>query len=90
MLSTRYVKSFSQGQITIPKEFRNKLNLGQDFWLKLVLTSDKIIAKPAEELKPATKTNYAKRLLQIKGDWFDVKDWKKTKQDVETRLSYDQ
>lgn len=86
----RYVKSFSQGQITIPKEFRDKLNLGNDFWLKLILTSDKIIAKPAEELKPVAKNSYAKRLLQIRGSWFNAKDWKKIRQGVENHLRYNQ
>jgi len=80
----RYVKSFSQGQITIPKEFRNKLELGNDFWLKLTLKEDRIIAKPAGKLK-SSSPDYPKKLLKIKGGWFNLKDWQKVRDEIATR-----
>ena len=81
----KFVKSFSQGQITIPKEFRNELNLGQEFWLKLILEQDKIIAEPA--IPSPTPSDYSQKLLQVKGGWFDLKDWQKTRQQVSRRLN---
>jgi len=87
MNGLKYIKSFSKGQITIPKEFREALNLEGDFWLKLSLTGKKITAEPAEKAKrPKAKTNYREKLLKIKGGWFSEKEWLKTRKEVEERL----
>ena len=79
----KYIKSFSQGQITIPKEFRDKLNLGTDFWLKLKLVNQKIVAEPME--KKVNKKDYAETLLEVDGSWFDIDDYKKMRKEIRKR-----
>lgn len=83
MQDQRFVKSFSQGQITIPKDFRDQLQLGNDFWLKLSLQDTRIIAEPALKLSPLS--NYSQKLLTVKGDWFNFKDWQKIRRQVADR-----
>lgn len=83
MITQRFVKSFSSGQVTIPKDFRERLSLGNDFWLRLVLEDNRIIAEPVT--KTASGTAYSKKLLGIKGAWFDFEDWKKMRKEVNAR-----
>ncbi len=64
MDAARYIKSFSKGQITIPKEIREILGMADEFWLKLYLEDGKIIAEPVE--KERNKEKYRKSLLNIK------------------------
>lgn len=65
-IQPRYIKSFSKGQITIPKEVRDFFDLKHDFWLKVYVKENKIIAEPLE--KKLDKAAYKKRLLSLKGD----------------------
>jgi AbrB family looped-hinge helix DNA binding protein len=51
MNTVGYVKSFSKGQITIPKEVREVLGIGDEFWLKLSIENGKIVAEPVEREK---------------------------------------
>ncbi|HVF69634.1 MAG TPA: AbrB/MazE/SpoVT family DNA-binding domain-containing protein [Xanthomonadales bacterium] len=48
---TRYIKSFSKGQITIPKEFRDAFGIGDEFWMKLSAQDGKIVVEPVKEEK---------------------------------------
>ncbi len=64
MDTVRYIKSFSKGQITIPKDLREALGIVDEFWLKLYLEDGKIIAEPIE--KKGNKEKYRKSLLNIK------------------------
>ncbi len=79
----KYIKSFSQGQITIPKAFRDELGLGTEFWMKLRLINQKIVVEPVE--KKISKEEYLKKLLTIKGDWFDMEDYKKMRKQTRER-----
>jgi len=80
-----FVQSFSQGQITIPKKFRDELNLDKVFWLKLFIDDQKrIIAEPVET--QLDKSVYLDSLLSIKGSWFDIDDYKKVRSEIEDRL----
>jgi len=80
----KYIKSFSQGQITIPKEFREELGLENEFWLKLQLVNQVIVAKPIE--RKITTKSYIDTLLKIKGDWFDPEDYQKMRRDLRKRI----
>lgn len=85
MLQT-FVQSFSQGQITIPKKFRDELNLDSVFWLRLFIDNQKrIIAEPVE--KDEDKSDYLDSLLSIKGDWFGADDYAKMRKSIKLRLS---
>lgn len=84
MNTVRFVKSFSNGQITIPKEFRDTFGITKEFWLKLYIEDGKIIAEPVE--KKIDKTSYIQKLLTIKGDWFDLEEFKKNRDDIEKQL----
>lgn len=85
MNTIKYIKSFSKGQITIPKEMREALGIGEDFWLKVYLAKGKIIAEPFEEKKDVAL--YRKKLLQIKGDWIAPNELSKTRVQIEERLA---
>ena len=86
MSMVKYVKSFSKGQITIPKELRDRFGLGDDFWLRLSVDEDRLIAEPVDygSVKPE---NYLNDILNIKGDWLSLKELKDTRKAVEKRLS---
>ena len=59
----RFVKSFSKGQITIPKEFRDAFGVGNDFWLKLSLEQGKIVGEVVN--KKVDKAAWKKLLLSL-------------------------
>lgn len=84
MNTVRYIKSFSKGQITIPKEMRKTIGVGDDFWLKVYIDDNKLIAEPVGE--PEDKSKYLESLLKIKGDWFLLKDYKSIRNQIEKRL----
>ncbi len=84
MNTVRFVKSFSKGQITIPKEFRNAFGIVNEFWLKLYIQNGRIIAEPVENEKNASE--YLQKLQSIKGEWFSSKDYEKTRREVEKRM----
>ncbi len=63
MNNARYIKSFSKGQITIPKEVRDLLGIQDEFWLKVWTEEGKIIAEPIEEA--TDKASWRKKLLQM-------------------------
>lgn len=79
----KYIKSFSKGQITVPKEFRDFLGLGDVFWLKISIDQDKIVAEPVDTHKQG---NYSNKLLDIKGDWFSEEELTQNRQEIEKRL----
>lgn len=85
MNTVRYIKSFSKGQITIPKEFRDLFGLINDFWLKLYIDRGRIIAEPIE--KTVDKTMYAKSLLAIKGNWINTQEITRNRKDIEKNLA---
>lgn len=84
MNTTRFVKSFSKGQITIPKDFRDVFGMTDDFWLKLYVDNGKIIAEPVEKEK--NQSDYLKKLLSIKGGWISKNEIKKNRAAVEKQL----
>lgn len=88
MSTVRYVKSFSKGQITIPKEFRDMLGFTSEFWLRLSLGENKIVAEPVEE-KKMSREEWRKKILSIKGTWFDIDDYKKIRKEVEEKVKND-
>lgn len=84
MNTVRFIKSFSRGQITIPKEIRKTIGVGDDFWLKIYIDDNKLIAEPVGE--PKDKNKYLESLLKIKGDWFSFKDYRSVRSQTEKRL----
>lgn len=84
MNTVRYIKSFSKGQITIPKVIRDELGVENDFWLKIYTEEDKIIAEPVERQK--SKADYRKKLLSIKGTWINPREIERNRQEIEKRL----
>lgn len=78
-----FVKSFSKGQITIPKQLREALGMTHDFWLKLFVQNGKIIAEPVA--KTETNQAYRKGLLNIKGEWFSEKEYRESRKQLGER-----
>lgn len=82
----KFVKSFSKGQITIPKEFREKLGLSDDFWLKIYEEDGKLVAEPMEVKSTLSPAEYAKKLRTISGDWFSLEEYEEMREQVRKRL----
>ena len=85
MMVTRYIKSFSKGQITIPKEFREFFGIGEEFWLKLSIHNGKIVAEPME--KETNKKNYKVKLLGIKGVWINPSEIIRNRTQIEKQIA---
>ncbi|MBI2326920.1 AbrB/MazE/SpoVT family DNA-binding domain-containing protein [Candidatus Curtissbacteria bacterium] len=82
----RFVKSFSKGQITIPKKIRESIGLSSDFWLKVSTDNGKIIAEPIEEEKIRDKQEWKKSLLKMKPVDIDLEEIKRNREEIEDRL----
>lgn len=85
MNTIRFVKSFSKGQITIPKDFRDMFGMTDDFWLKLYIDNGKIIAEPVE--KETSQDEYLKKILSITGKGFNPEEINKNRREVEKQLA---
>ena len=85
MNTVKFVKSFSKGQITIPKDIRDWLGISEEFWLKLSVQEGKIIAEPAEV--KTNKSVYAKKLLKLKGDWLNLAEIEKNRNQIEKQIN---
>ena len=80
-----YIKSFSKGQITIPKAVREELGIGDDFWLKLAVENGRIVAEPVG--KAFNADEYLKKVLSITGKGFDPEEINKNRKEVEKQLA---
>lgn len=90
MNGVRFVKSFSKGQITIPKEMRDALGIVHEFWLKLSVQNGKIIAEPVEKEKneeTLNKTAYRKKLLALKQIFINPLGITKNRKQVEKQIA---
>ncbi|HDQ88794.1 MAG TPA: AbrB/MazE/SpoVT family DNA-binding domain-containing protein [candidate division WWE3 bacterium] len=84
LATQKYVKSFSTGQITVPKEFREALGLGTEFWLKMYLDENTIVAEPV--IQESVDESYSKKLSKLKTDWFNESDYPEIRSILEERL----
>jgi len=91
MALLKYIKSFSKGQITIPKEFRDALNLGDEFWLMLTTKNGGLLAEPVKNnTAQVNKSTWRKTLLSLETYWFgpnEEKEIKKNRIKTEKRLA---
>jgi AbrB family looped-hinge helix DNA binding protein len=72
MEQIKYIKSFSRGQITIPKEIREILGVPEEFWMKIFIDDGKVILEPERTIK--SRDDYLKSLVSMKTDWFSDED----------------
>lgn len=82
----KYIKPFSNGQITIPKEFRKAYGIKNDSWLKLIPEEGRIILEPVKEEKKMDKEEWRKWLLNFKGTWDLSDEIKKNREDMEKQM----
>lgn len=82
----RYIKSFSHGHITIPKEVRDQMGIGEDFWLKIYTDSGKIIAEPIEPEVKKTKQEFQETLLSLPIIDISEQEIKRNRKQIEKRL----
>lgn len=94
VLQPKFIKPFSKGQITLPKDYRDYLDIDENSWLRISLLDDQILVQPVKDLKETRKARpkldkkrYLQALLKIKGDWFSEKEIEKVRKEVEKRLS---
>lgn len=89
----KFIKPFSRGQVTLPKNYRDYLGIDENSWLKVCLWNNQILIKPVKEvesqkaIKPKIGLKaYRKILFKIKGGWFDEREHKKMRNEIEKRL----
>jgi antitoxin PrlF len=88
MQMVKFVKSFSRGQVTIPKDIRESLGVSEDFWMKMTVEDGKLVVEPIKNT--VTKEDYLKKLLSMKTDWFDKEaeeDMKKVRKELDEHAS---
>jgi bifunctional DNA-binding transcriptional regulator/antitoxin component of YhaV-PrlF toxin-antitoxin module len=81
-----YGQTFSKGQLTIPKKFRDHHGLGDNFAYKMTHQDKKIIIEPQEQPK---KKSLAAALAKIKEPIFsdaDYQDYLQMRKDNESRM----
>ena len=84
MNTVGYIKSFSKGQITIPKEVRKALGIGDTFWLRLTIDNGRIVAEPVRE--KISDTSYLQTLTSIKGSWIVPEELENNRKAIEKRM----
>lgn len=82
----KYVKTFSKGQITIPKEFRDSLGLGDEFWIRLSIDQDEIKLKPVKEEKKMSKDEWIKQMLAMPPIEIDTQEIARNRRQINKRL----
>lgn len=65
MSKTRIVRQLRNGQITIPKEFREAMHLGSDDLLAVTLENGKLEVETVKAEKPASGSQWAKDLYDL-------------------------
>lgn len=99
VLQPKFIKPFSKGQITLPKNYRDFLGIDEKSWLKISLQGEQILLQPVKEertiaknpliIKPKTSfKNYLKILSKAKGAFGpELEEENKTiRKEVEERL----
>jgi bifunctional DNA-binding transcriptional regulator/antitoxin component of YhaV-PrlF toxin-antitoxin module len=84
MQSVKYIKSFSRGQITIPKDLREELGVPEEFWMKIFIDDGKLVVEPVS--KEISKDDYVQSLLSMDTSWFtedDYQDYQKIRQEAD-------
>ena len=85
---TFYIKSYSKGQFTLPKEVRDALALGEDFWLEMTIEGNKMIltkATPMDRVREPVTAEYIAKIQKLDGSWALNDDWEKIRQEFDTR-----
>lgn len=91
-LQPKFIRPFSKGQITLPKDYREHLRIDENSWLRISLLDDQILIQPIKnQLSRRIKAklnlrDYKKVLLKIKGNWVNKAEYKKTREEIEKRL----
>ena len=87
MQNVKFIKSFSRGQITIPKDIRLALGVPEEFWMKLFVDDGKLIVESVQ--KHPAKNDYLHTLLSLDTSWFsqkDADDYKKVRTEIEEHV----
>lgn len=71
-----YGQTFSKGQLTIPKKFRDFHGLGDNFAYKMTHQEDKIIIEPQDNpKKKMSKAEYIKFVTTADTSWYTENDY---------------
>ena len=62
---TRIVRPLRSGQITIPAEFREKMGIGEDTLLQLVLEGQELHIRPVQVVETAHGSAWARELYDL-------------------------
>lgn len=87
-MKTMYIKTFSKGQMTVPKAIRKQWGVTDEFWLKLTLEEDNSLRlEPMEQPQDAEKTlKRLQSLLKPKANWFGDLDHSSVVRSAENQL----
>lgn len=87
-MQTMYIKTFSKGQMTLPKVIRQQWGVGDEFWLKLTLEkNDTLTLEPM--VQPRDVLAALKRLEALpkpNPKWFDPAEQSAIRQETEKQL----
>jgi len=87
-MKTMYIKTFSKGQMTLPKVIREQWGVGDEFWLKLTLEkNDALTLEPMIQPKDVNATlERLQALPKPKRGWFDPAERSTIRQETEKQL----
>jgi len=93
-LQPKFIQPFSKGQITLPKDYREYLGINENSWLKISVLDEQILIQPVKGMEESrvikpkiNREAYLKKLLKIKGTWFDEKEIDEVRAEIEERLA---
>lgn len=88
-MQTMYVKTFSKGQMTLPKTIRQQWGVGDEFWLKLTLgKNDTLTLEPMGQPRDVEATlQRLQALPKPDPDWFDLTEQSTIRQETEKKLT---
>ena len=87
-MQTMYIKTFSKGQMTLPKAIREQWGVGDEFWLKLTLdTNHSLILEPMAQPRDVAATlGRLEALPQPRSDWYSQVERSKIRNQSEKHL----
>lgn len=88
-MQTMYIKTFSKGQMTLPKTIRQQWGVGDEFWLKLTLgKNDTLTLEPMGQPRDVEATlQRLQALPKPNPDWFDLTEQSTIRQETEKKLT---
>lgn len=76
-----YVKTFSKGQLTIPKKVRSHLNMPDESWVRISVQNNGLLIEPVNSV--FNREEYLKRITTMKGGWYSWEEHEKFRKNLD-------